>query len=117
VSAGSVDGASAVFAALADDTRRTVLQAVVRAGPTTATEVATTVPVTRQAVAKHLGVLREAGLVQSARVGRETRYEARPDALAPALEWIRATDAAWSERLARLKGQAEGASRADPAEH
>ena len=101
------DHVDALFAALADGTRRTVLRTVVDEGPITATEVAATLPVSRQAVAKHLQILGEAGLVQSHRAGRETRFEARPSSLQPASAWIEATDAAWSRRLGDLKRQAE----------
>jgi DNA-binding transcriptional ArsR family regulator len=100
-------GAGAIFAALADDTRRTVLGAVSRGDGATATELTEVVPISRQAVAKHLGVLRDAGLVEAERVGRETRYRARPGALRPAAIWLAEADAAWSDRLARLKRQAE----------
>lgn len=89
----------AVFAALADGTRRTVLRTVVTDGPITATTIADDLPVSRQAVAKHLQVLQAAGLVRSERAGRESRYEASTGALRAAVDWIEATDAAWSRRL------------------
>lgn len=89
----------AVFAALADGTRRTVLRTVVTDGPVTATTIAEDLPVSRQAVAKHLQVLLAAGLVQAERAGRESRYEASTAALRSAVDWIEATDAAWSRRL------------------
>jgi DNA-binding transcriptional ArsR family regulator len=101
------DRVDALFAALADGTRRTVLRTVVDEGPITATEVAATLPVSRQAVAKHLQILGEAGLVHSHRAGRETRFEASPSSLQPASAWIEATDAAWSRRLGDLKRQVE----------
>jgi DNA-binding transcriptional ArsR family regulator len=66
--------AGAVFESLADPTRRSVLRAVAEDGPLTATELASRLPVTRQAVAKHLDVLRTAGLVTSAREGRDVRF-------------------------------------------
>ena len=97
----------AVFAALGDDTRRRIWRVVVDDGPVTATALAGRVPVTRQAVSKHLRVLDHAGLVTADRVGRETRYVARPGSLSGAAEWIAAADAAWSDRLARLKARAE----------
>ena len=75
----SID-AGTVLAALADPTRRDVLAAVAaRAGRATATDLAAELPVTRQAVAKHLGVLANAGLVTSERQGREARYASSPD--------------------------------------
>ena len=65
-----------MFEALADPTRRAVLRDVAEQGPRTATELAADLPVSRQAIAKHLAVLREAGLVAPARAGRETRFTA-----------------------------------------
>lgn len=97
----------AVFGALADGTRRAVLRAVVDRGPVTATAIAADLPVSRQAVAKHLAVLGDAGLVRAVRAGRESRYEAAPAALAPAREWMVLTDRAWHDRLDRLRRRAE----------
>jgi DNA-binding transcriptional ArsR family regulator len=96
-----------IFAALADDTRRSVLDAVAERGSATATELYEVVPVSRQAVAKHLGVLREAGLVEARRAGREMRYEVRAEALRPAATWLADADRAWDERLQRLKRRVE----------
>jgi DNA-binding transcriptional ArsR family regulator len=100
--------AGAVFESLADPTRRTVLRAVAEEGPLTATELATRLPVTRQAVAKHLEVLRSAGLVTSAREGRDVRFsfDARP--LDDAVGWIAAVGARWDRRLAALRDRVEG---------
>ncbi|MCU1498195.1 MAG: transcriptional regulator, ArsR family [Acidimicrobiales bacterium] len=95
--------AGAVFAALADPTRRAVLRQVAEQGPMTATELAAHVPVTRQAIAKHLGVLAEAGLVTPSRAGRENRFSATPAPLADAERWLHAAGQAWDGRLARLQ--------------
>jgi DNA-binding transcriptional ArsR family regulator len=95
--------AGAVFAALADPTRRAVLRQVAEQGPMTATELAAHVPVTRQAIAKHLGVLEEAGLVTPSRAGRENRFTATPARLADAERWLHAAGEAWDGRLARLE--------------
>src|SRR5690606_38985672 len=65
-----------VFAALADPTRRTVFSLLVESGPASATRLADRLPVSRQAVAKHLAVLEDAGLVTRERAGRETRFAA-----------------------------------------
>ena len=92
-----------VFAALGDPTRREVLQQVAARGEATATELAATLPVSRQAVAKHLGVLAEAGLVQAHRAGRETRYEPTPEPLGDAIAWMAELGAQWDARLARLR--------------
>lgn len=94
--------AGAVFDALADPTRRAVLRALAQGGPCTATELAATLPVSRQAIAKHLSVLDQAGLVTSERTGREKRFHARPAAMIEAGQWLETTGAAWDDRLARL---------------
>jgi DNA-binding transcriptional ArsR family regulator len=91
-----------VFEALADPTRRAVLRDVAERGPVTATELAADLPVTRQAIAKHLAVLREAGLVSPHRAGRETRFSATTSPMAAASRWLDVTGAAWDDRLARL---------------
>lgn len=93
----------AVFAALADPTRRQVLRAVAEHGPVTATALADGLPVTRQAVAKHLGLLREAGLVAAERAGRETRFTARTAPLDDLAVWAEAAGRRWDDRLARLR--------------
>jgi len=91
-----------VFAALADPTRRAVLRDVAEQGPLTATELADRLPVTRQAIAKHLAVLHEAGLVEPTRAGRENRFSATPGPLADAGRWLATTGSAWDGRLDRL---------------
>jgi DNA-binding transcriptional ArsR family regulator len=96
-----------VFAALADPTRRDLLRTVISHGPLTTSELADGREMTRQAVAKHLGVLTEAGLLKMARAGRETRYEAAKRGLAPASRWLRDADAAWERRLDRLRRQVD----------
>ena len=93
----------AVFAALADPTRRTILKAVAESGPVTATVLSDALPITRQAVAKHLGLLREAGLVAAERTGRETRFTARAAPLDDLAAWAEAAGRRWDERLARLR--------------
>jgi DNA-binding transcriptional ArsR family regulator len=97
--------AGAVFAALADPTRRAVLREVAARGPVTATELAGRVPVTRQAIAKHLGVLAEAGLVRAGRAGRENRFTAESAPLADAERWLRDAGRSWDDRLSRLEDQ------------
>ena len=92
-----------VFAALGDPTRREILKAVSARGDATATELAAVLPVTRQAVAKHLGVLAGAGLVAPRRAGRETRYAPTPEPLGDAIAWMAELGAQWDARLARLR--------------
>ena len=91
-----------VFDALGDPGRRALVATVAARGTATATELAAELPVTRQAVAKQLGVLADAGLVRPTRVGRETRYAVTPQPLAEAAEWLAEVGGAWDERLAAL---------------
>ena len=100
--------AGAVFAALGDPTRRTILGRLSECPSATASELATTVPVTRQAVVKHLQTLGHAGLVAPARAGREVRYSLRPTALEDALAWMLRVGDQWESRLSRLRLQLEG---------
>jgi DNA-binding transcriptional ArsR family regulator len=93
---------SDVFAALADPTRRAVLEHISR-GDATATEIATELPVSRQAVAKHLGVLEEAGLVSARRAGRENRFSPTPAPLTEAISWMARVGGEWDDRLAALE--------------
>ena len=97
-----VQAPQAVFAALADPTRREVLRAVASGEASTATELAARLPVSRQAIAKHLDQLREAQLVDAHRSGRETRFEATPAPLTDAMAWMAEVGAKWDERLAAL---------------
>lgn len=92
-----------VFTALGDPTRRTLLRTVASRGPVTATELAQGLPITRQAVAKHLAVLGSAGLVAATRRGRESRYEVRPAALREVTAWVDEVGADWDRRLDRLR--------------
>ncbi len=102
--------AGVLFAALADDTRRSILHTIAALGSVTATELAAGAGITRQAMAKHLAVLAQAGLVAPERCGRETRFAPVPGALRPAADWIAATDSAWDRRLGRLQQRLAGAS-------
>jgi DNA-binding transcriptional ArsR family regulator len=92
-----------VFGALADPTRRRLYERLVAGGPDTATNLVEYLPVTRQAVVKHLQVLAEAGLVSSTRHGREVRYAASAEPLTWAVGWMMATGARWDRRLGRLR--------------
>jgi DNA-binding transcriptional ArsR family regulator len=104
------DALSPVFAALADPTRRAVVETLLRDGTTSAPALTAALPISRQAVAKHLATLDAAGLVERAPGrGREVRYRLREHGLDPAADWVRSTEAAWDTRLARLKGAVERA--------
>jgi DNA-binding transcriptional ArsR family regulator len=89
-----------VLAALADPTRRQLLDLLAAHGEVTATTLARPLPVTRQAVVKHLAVLNAAGLVAGRRVGRDVRYSVRPSALDEAVRWLVSLAADWNQRLA-----------------
>jgi DNA-binding transcriptional ArsR family regulator len=93
----------AVFAALADPTRRRVLRLVAERGPTSATVLEHELPVTRQAIVKHLVVLSRAGLVTGHRSGQEVRYALVPEPLDEVSTWIAEIGSRWDERLARLR--------------
>jgi len=96
------DRAGAVFVALADPTRRAVVQSLATQPTVTASALATQLPITRQAVTKHLATLAQAGLVEGRREGRETRYRLTPEPLDDAVRWMAEVGAAWDERLGRL---------------
>ena len=102
----AVSGLNEVFGALADPTRREVLRSLAEQPGLTASRLAGELPMTRQAVAKHLHALSGAGLVQSRREGRETRYTLTPAPLAEAIDWMTTVGAEWDERLARLSRHA-----------
>ncbi len=93
----------AVFGALADPTRRQVLERLLGAGSVSVPQLSGDLPISRQAVAKHLAVLGEAGLIERLPgAGREVRYGLAAGALAPAAAWLQAADRAWDARLQRL---------------
>lgn len=96
-----------VLTALADPTRRQLLDLLADAGQASATVLAARLPVSRQAVVKHLQVLEAAGLVRGARAGREVRYAVRPEPLDDAARWLDQRSAAWDRRLRSLKRAAE----------
>lgn len=96
------DEVGPVFLALADETRRHVVARLGDGSTATPSSLAAELPVTRQAVSKHLAVLDAAGLVTKTRRGRETRYRLDPAPLTDAAAWIAAVGGQWDERLARL---------------
>jgi DNA-binding transcriptional ArsR family regulator len=104
-----------VFAALADPTRRHVVETLLREGSTSVPALTTSLPITRQAVAKHLAALDDAGLVERAPGrGREVRYRLRRGAVAPASAWLGDVAEAWDRRLERLRDAVEARGPADP---
>ena len=102
------DAVGPVFAALADPTRRLMVEELLREDTTSVPALSAVLPITRQAVAKHLAALDQAGLVERAPAsGREVRYRLRADALAPAAAWLTGAQAAWERRLLSLKSALE----------
>ena len=99
---GADDRIGAVFAALADPTRRQVVRTLSRQPDLTASRLAGELPMSRQAVTKHLAALDRAGLVEGRREGRELRYTLTPAPLADAMAWMDDVGAQWDARLARL---------------
>jgi DNA-binding transcriptional ArsR family regulator len=91
-----------VFDALCDPGRRSLVREIAARGDATATELAAGLPVTRQAVAKQLSALADAGLLRATRSGRETRYAVTPEPLGDAVAWIAEVGGRWDDRLARL---------------
>jgi DNA-binding transcriptional ArsR family regulator len=102
------DRSAEVFAALADSTRRRLIDQLSRSGAASATELAGTLPISRQAVAKHLAMLEDAGLVAGERAGRERRYRLTPGPLADAVSWMAAVGSEWDERLDALRRSLRG---------
>ena len=99
----------ALWAAVADPTRRRVLDALLEQGEATTTTLADGLPVTRQPEAKHLVVLNRVGLVSGVRRGREVRYAVQPERLDEAAEAMAQVAAKWDRRLVRIKRLAEAA--------
>ena len=97
----------ALWAAVADPTRRRLLDLLLARGEATATSLALELPVSRQAVAKHLAVLDRNGLVDATREGREVRYTVRPERLDEARRRMAEVAAEWETRLASIKRLAE----------
>jgi DNA-binding transcriptional ArsR family regulator len=96
-----------LWSAVGDPTRRRVLDLLLVEGGGTATTLSRRLPVTRQAVAKHLGVLDRVGLVQAAPAGREKRYRVDDAQLARAVAQLASVGSAWDARLQRIKRIAE----------
>lgn len=106
---GEID--DALWWAIGDPTRRRVLDRLLTDGDGTATSLSADLPVTRQAVAKHLAVLDRAGLVHGVPAGREKRYHVDEAQLARAAAQLASVGSAWDARLQRIKGIAEAIQR------
>jgi DNA-binding transcriptional ArsR family regulator len=93
----------AVFSALSDPTRRAVIRSLSEDGPSTMTELADRLPITRQAVAKHLDALESAGLVTATTTGRSRRFRLTPRPMTEAMAWMTEVGAEWDDRLESLR--------------
>lgn len=102
-----------LWSAIGDPTRRRLLDLLLDGGGT-ATSLSAALPVTRQAVAKHLAVLARAGLVHGTTAGRERHYRIEDDQLARATAQLSAVGSAWDGRLRRIKRIAEAIERTPP---
>lgn len=96
-----------LWSAIGDPTRRQLIDVLLAGGATTVTGLSSQLPVTRQAVAKHLVVLDRAGLVHGEPAGREKHYRVDPTQLARAVAQLSDVGATWDRRLNRIKEIAE----------
>ena len=94
--------ADKVFRALADPTRRALYERLTRHGEQTVHALTERAGVSQPMVSRHLAALKRARLVRPRRKGRETHYQARPEALAPLVDWIGNYGAFWQSRFDRL---------------
>jgi DNA-binding transcriptional ArsR family regulator len=92
-----------LFRALADPTRRSIFESLIRDGEQTVHALTDGAGVSQPMVSKHLSALKLAGLVRDRRHGRETHYTARPQALKPLMDWMSLYGAFWRNRFDRLE--------------
>ena len=102
-----------MFGALSDPTRRALLASIAEHPTATATELASGLPISRQAVVKHLGTLTDAGLLERVPAGREVRYRVTPAPLSDAVSWMAQVGRQWDERLASLSSTFGGSQRGE----
>jgi DNA-binding transcriptional ArsR family regulator len=93
----------ALFRALADPTRRAILERLCRQGEQTVGAMTAEAGISQPAVSKHLGVLKQAGLVRDRHEGRQTHYSAQPAALAPLVDWTSRMAEFWQGRIDHLE--------------
>ncbi len=100
-----------LFKSLADPTRRALFESLSRNGAQTVRMLTDNAGVSQPAVSKHLGILKDAGLVCAQHTGRQTLYTAQPQALAPLVDWMSDYSRFWHDRFDRLEDVLE---RMDP---
>jgi DNA-binding transcriptional ArsR family regulator len=96
-----------VFAALGDETRLRLVARLCKGGPASVSKLTEGSDVTRQAIAKHLRVLEDAGLVRGSREGRESQWELAPERLEDARACLDAISTQWDDALERLRAFVE----------
>jgi DNA-binding transcriptional ArsR family regulator len=92
-----------LFRTLADPTRRGLFERLCREGEQTVAALTASAGISQPAVSKHLGILKQAGLVTGRPQGRQTRYSARPGALTPLTDWTRRMTGFWESRFDDLE--------------
>lgn len=97
------DAHDTLFRTLADPTRRALFERLCREGEQTVGALTARAGVSQPAVSKHLGVLKQAGLVRDRHQGRQTHYSARLDALAPLADWTSSMTRFWESRIDHLE--------------
>jgi DNA-binding transcriptional ArsR family regulator len=102
-----------IFTALADPTRRHLLENLAKNSPKTATQLANDYPITRPGLIKHLNILEEAGLVKISQKGRDKGYILTPEPLSELEEWVREINEIWGAKLLRLKEMLENEAKED----
>jgi DNA-binding transcriptional ArsR family regulator len=93
----------ALFRTLGDPTRRALFERLCREGEQTVAALTARAGVSQPAVSKHLGILKEAGLVRDRPAGRQTHYSAQLGALAPLIDWTKQMTGFWQSRFDRLE--------------
>lgn len=96
-----------LWSAIAEPSRRRLIDALLKKGESTASRLAQDMPFSRQAVIKHLAVLRKVGMVKATKVGKEVRFAIQPEGISAAAQEMSQAAASWDERLRRIKSIAE----------
>src|SRR5262245_4973939 len=102
---------SDVFNAIAEPRRRTIIDLLARTGARPVNDLVAELRLPQPAVSKHLGVLREVGVVEVTRQGRSRVYRLNPDKLKPVHDWIKTYEHFWTRQLDRIRARAERAAR------
>lgn len=98
-----IGACAAIFAALGDETRLSMLAKLAKGQPQSISRLTSDTSLSRQAVSRHLRVLEEAGIVESVRVGRESRFQFLPDSMTDANRYLELVSRQWDEALDRLR--------------